>query len=220
MVIGSRQTLRDIPPIQIRFRGQTIHPVASTRNLGLIFDCHLTWDTHVDSLVQKCFGLLIALMHIRHHLPKNIIYDVVQCLVMSHVRYCISVYGNCSDKNHKKIQKIVNFCAKVVSGRRKFDHISDVLRGPGWLNSRQVANDHTLTLTHSILRKKQPTSLATLLQPNSSIHDRQTRQIDHIHLPRIRTEAGRRQFAYRAPSLHNTLPPNFAETRMGSLKKN
>ena len=44
-----------------------------------------------------------------------------------------------------------------------------------------------------------------LFSKNSSLRSRQTRQDDRFYLPRIRSEAGRRQFAYRAPQLYNKL---------------
>ena len=38
------------------------------RNLGVMFDKHLTWDTHVSALVKKCNGILIGLSHVRHQI--------------------------------------------------------------------------------------------------------------------------------------------------------
>ena len=135
MVFGSRQNLRSAPPIEVRFRGETICPVRTARNLGVIFDPCLSWDDHIAHVVRKCFGMLIGLSHIRQHLPPGVIPTIVHGLVLSHVRYCIAVFGNTSDANHRQLQRVINFCARVVAGKRKFDHISDVLSGPDWLTS-------------------------------------------------------------------------------------
>ena len=90
MVFGSRQNLRGVPTIEVRFRGETLHAENKVRNLGVIFDPVLSWDDHVTHVVHKCFGMLIGLSHIRHYLPENVIPTIVHGLVMSHVRYCIS----------------------------------------------------------------------------------------------------------------------------------
>ena len=137
MVFGSRQNLRSAPAIEVHFRGETLRPEYRARNLGVIFDPTLSWDAHVAHVVHKCFGMLIGLSHIRHYLPQNVIPTIVHGLILSHVRYCVTVYGNCSDKNHKQLQKIINFCARLVTGRRKYDHISDILNGPDWFTSKQ-----------------------------------------------------------------------------------
>ena len=47
-------------------------------------------------------------------------------LVISRVRYCLTVYGNGTQKNFDRLQKILNFAARVIFGRRKFDHVSDL----------------------------------------------------------------------------------------------
>ena len=140
--------------------------------------------------------------------------------VLSHARYCINVFGNCSDKNHRQLQKIINCCARVVTGRRKYDHISDVLNGPDWFTSKQLSNYHSLALAHRTLRCGEPSSLASLFSKNSSLRSRQTRHDDRFYLPRIRSEAGRRQFAYRAPQLYNKVPTRLTALGNDSFKRN
>ena len=139
---------------------------------------------------------------------------------MSHVRYCLTVYGNCSGKNHKQLQKIINFCAKVIAGRRKFDHISDILSGPNWLTSKELTDYHCLTLTHCIVRSEEPASLASLFRKVCSLRERPTRQDNRFYLPRIRSEAGRRRYAYRAPQLYNGVPERLTTLSAGAFKRN
>ena len=221
MVFGNRQNLRTIPALEVRFRGGTVRPERTVRNLGVMFDPTLSWDAHVAHVVNKCFGMLIGLCHVRHHLPQQVIPTIVQGLVLSHVRYCLTVFGNCSDKNHTQLQKIINFCARVVAGRRKYDHISDVLSGPDWFSSRQLSHYHCLTLVHRVLRRAEPASLASLFSRNSDLRTRQTRQDRCFYLPRIRSEAGRRQFAYRAPQLYyNSLPLELTSLKIDAFKGN
>ena len=220
MVFGSRQNLLNMPPVEVRFRGELLRPEPTVRNLGVIFDPCLSWDAHVAHVVRKCFGLLIGLSHIRHYLPHDVIPTIVHGLVLSHVRYCISSYGNTSDGNHKQLQRVINFCARVVAGRRKFDHISDVLSGPSWLTSKQLSDYHSLVLAQRTLRWEEPASLAALFSRNDEHRSRKTRRDGQFHLPRIRTETGRRQYAYRVPQLYNRLPVELTVRKIGSFKRN
>ena len=220
MVFGSRPNLRSVPTIEVRFRGETLRPERSVRNLGVIFDSTLSWDDHVAHVVRKCFGMLIALSHIRHYLPQRVIPTVVHGLVLSHVRYCITVFGNCTGKNHRQLQKIIHFCARIVAGRRKFDHISDILKGPDWFTSTQLSDYHTLSLAHRTLRWGEPAPIASIFIKSLNLRIRQTRQDESFYLPRIRSEAGRRQFAYRAPQLYNGLPVELTALKHDAFKKN
>ena len=219
MVFGSRQNLRGVPAMEVRFRGETIRLERVTRNLGVMFDPTLSWDAHVSHVVHKCFGMLIGLSHVRHYLPQNVIPTIVHGLVLSHVRYCITVFGNCSDKNHRQLQRIINFCARVVTGRRKYDHISDVLNGPDWFTSKQLSDYHLLALAHRILRSEEPTSLASRFSRCSGLRDRPTRQDDRLYHPvSVQKQVG--VSLLTEPQLYNGVPARLTTLSIGAFKKN
>ena len=217
--IGSRQNLRDLPEFSLKFRQTTLLPCSEAKNLGVTFDRSLTWDSHVSKLAQKCFGILTGISHIRHYLPPGTLPILVSALVLSHIRYCLSVYSNGSAKNLSTINKILNFAARVISGKKKFDHISSVRSNLGWLNPAAMAQVHTLSLFHKVRRNREPESLAVQLITNAEREDRvrSTRQDSLLCLPRIRgTAAGQRMFVYRAAAEYNALPREFADMS-GSL---
>ena len=86
MALGSRQNLHVLPDINVRFRNAILRPCKQVRNLGLVFDSSLTWDDHVATLARKCFGTLIGLSHVRHHLPDDTIVTIGNALVLSQIR--------------------------------------------------------------------------------------------------------------------------------------
>lgn len=208
IVIGSKQNLRTLPNISVSYRGTSLTPSNEVKNLGLIFDRHLSWDAHIKYLSRKCCGILVSLSHLRHFLPPQTLPDIVSALVISHIRYCLAVYGNGSAKNLASIQKILNFAARVISGRRKFDHVSDVRDALGWLDSSQLFHYHSISLLHKIITTGEPECIASQISTNrdNPAHARTTRQDHHLQLPAIRTEAGRRRFLYRVSQQYNKLP--------------
>ena len=106
----------------------------------------------------------------------------------------------------RKLQKIINFCARVVSGRRKFDHISDIVERLGWLNAKSLVQYHTACSLFKTLRTGAPAYVArTIGPPRNAVHSHATRRSAELSLPRIRTEAGRRRLCYRGVSLLNEL---------------
>ena len=168
---GSRQNCRGLDPVSIRFREDTIHEGPTVRNLGVIFDRHLTWDPHVSALVKKC------------------------------------------------LQKILNFALRAVSGRRKFDHISDVREELGWPTARQLYELHSLSFLHKIRCTGEPEALSSQRQVNSVLRSRTTRQDADLALPRVRTEAGRRRLLFNTVQSYNRLPPEIRNLPLGSFKR-
>ena len=51
---------------------------------------------------------------------------VVNALIFSHLNYCSSIYGKCSEKLQYEVQKCINFAAKVASNMKylKRDHVT------------------------------------------------------------------------------------------------
>ena len=206
ILFGSRQNCRGLDPISIRFREDMIREGPTVRNLGVVFDKHLTWDSHVSALLKKCNGILIGLSHVRHQIPSDLLPTLVNALVLSHVRYCLAVFGNGSEKNIQRLQKVLNFALRTVSGRRKFEHISDVredLGSVGWPSARQLYEQHSLNFLHKICCTGEPEALSSQLQVNSTLRSRSTRQDADLALPRVRTEAGRRRLLFSIVQLNS-----------------
>ena len=42
-------------------------------------------------------------------------------------RYCLPIYGSCTKRNLTRLQRVMNFGARVIAGRKKRDSVSDVL---------------------------------------------------------------------------------------------
>ena len=220
--IGSRQNLRNLPPFSVKFRKTAIHPCDEAKNLGLTFDRSLSWDSHVTNLSRKCSGVLTGVSHLRHYLPSNIIPILVSALVFSHVRYCLTVYGNGSSKNLTIVQKVINFAARVISGRRKFDHISDVRERLGWLDAPDLLDLQTMTILHKVRRHGEPESLAAQFCLNLELpgRERSTRQDNLLRLPGSRgSAAGKRRFSHRAASLYNALPAEYWALSVPAFKR-
>ena len=221
LLLGTRQNTRDLSPVSVRVGGGTVRESQCVKNLGVLFDRHLTWDAHVSDVVRKCVGLLIGLRHLRHYLPQRVMMTVVQGLVMSRVRYCLAVYGNGSAANHARLMKMVNFAVRVVAGLRKFDHVSHVRDRLGLRTPRQMCDSRTAIVAHNAHVLREPEELANLFCTfaDARVGDRATRQDRYLRPPSTRTAAGQRSFAYRATSLLNAVPDDVMRLEPAAFKR-
>ena len=202
IVLGTKQMLKDLPPVSIRLAGTTVNESTTVKNLGIVMDRTLSFHNHVSNVVSKSTGVLLALTHVRHVLPKPAVKPIVTSLVMSMVRYCLSVYGTCGATEQRRLQKVINFCARVISGRRKRDHISDVLAEMKWLSAEHLIQYHRICSIRRIVTTGHPSAIAETLVTQVN-HGHDTRNASRLRLPRIRTEAGRRQLLYSGVDAYN-----------------
>ena len=121
--------LRKIPDdIHVTLLGKQIYPVSSAKDLGITIDASLTYDEHVTNIVPSCTSSLCQINRIKYILDRQTIIAVIKALVFSKLFYCSSVWANSSKRNLEKLQRVQNFAARIITGTKKNEHISPVLR--------------------------------------------------------------------------------------------
>ena len=214
LLLGTRQNTRNLSPVSQRVGGEAVQECPTVKNLGVLFDRHLSWDAHVSAVVRHCTGLLIGLRHLRHFLPQHVMRTVVEGLVISRVRYCISVYGNCSAVNSARLLKIINFATRVITGLKKYDHVSRARDDLRLLPADQMFRVAAASVAHGAIVHGEPSSIASLFVTNArsrSSGDRTTRNDRRLRPPAMRTAAGQRAFSYQAAALLNQLPATLMD---------
>ena len=58
---------------------------------------------------------------------------LVTALVLPRIGYCLSEYGNGTQKDLNRLLQILNFAVRVIFGKRKFDHVSDLREQLRWM---------------------------------------------------------------------------------------
>ena len=204
LVLGTHAMLRTLPPVTLRFCDTVIHDSRVVKNLGVHLDRHLSFETHVDHMTRKCTGILIALSHARHVIPRETLKSIVEALALSIVRYCLSVYGSCGTTQLHRVQKIVNFCVRVVTGKRRHEHVTSFREQLRWLDATQLVTYHTVCALERIMVTCQPEAIfGTIGAQARQRHDHETRRANMYTLPAIRTESGRRRLCYRGVTMLN-----------------
>ena len=141
----------------------------------------------------------MALTHARHVIPKKTLKSIAEALVLSVIRYCSSVCGSCCATQLRRVQKVENFCVRVVTGKRRFEQLK-------WLSAEQLITYHTVCAVERVIVSGRPESIYDSIGPRAcQRHDHDTRRSSLFTLPSIRSEAGRRRLCYRGVSLVNNL---------------
>ena len=76
-------------------------------------------STHVTNVVKKCNRILITLYKFRHYFSSEVLKIIVQAYVFPHITYCLSVWGGAAKGQLYKIQKVINFSVRIVTGTKK-----------------------------------------------------------------------------------------------------
>ena len=86
--------------------------------------------------------MLLSLNHAKHVLLRTTIKNLIVALVFPTVCYCMSVFGICGQTGKRRMLRVINFAAHVLSERSIYDHTADVLCDVRCLTAEQVVTNH------------------------------------------------------------------------------
>ena len=211
--IGTRALISRIPDeTTIRSGDATIRSSTTVKNLGLHFDRHMLFDAHITEISKKVSGILLYINRIQDQLSKEARLIAVQTLALSHLNYCLTIWGSTTATQLKKVQKLQNFAAKVaVGGASKFDHVTPILNELQWLTVTQKCTFDYCLIVFKALRNQLPAWLLSFPEVND-INATNTRQRNLLYVPRTLTDSGTRALTVRGPILWNKLPTNIKDS--------
>ena len=103
------------------------------------------------------------------------------------------MWATTSKKNIAKLQTGQNFSARIVTGARKYDHITPVPQQLKWLPVSYTLRYKDAVMAFKFLKGLAPPYLArrfTARAQTGQTHDRVTRQMDELDIPFHRIAAG------------------------------
>ena len=140
LISSTPQNLKKASNFYLNLPGHVLKPSSQVKMLGVTIDPSLSWEKHISNVVKKCNAVLISLYKIRHHLTADVLKLLIQCHVFPHIIYCLSVWGGAVGCHLKRVQKVINFAARIISGAKHRDHISPVLLALGWPKNNRFSH--------------------------------------------------------------------------------
>ena len=208
--LGTRQQLDKNLPQTLTLRNGTVLQFSTVvNNLGVLLDSQLTMADHTAAVTRSGFFQLRQLRSVRQSLTPAATKTLIHAFVSSRIDYCNQLFVGVSARLLDKLQSLQNAAARLVTGTRKFDRITPVLRELHWLPVRQRLKFKTAVLVFKCLRGLAPAYLADYCQPTTVTAGRSRLRSANTHqlaIPRTNTGYGDRSFAVSGPSVWNSLP--------------
>jgi len=210
VVLGSRPLVRKFEGLHLSLLGKELTPAKSAKDLGVILDPNLTYEDHTTKTVSTCMSGLGQINRVKHVLDMDTLTIVVNCVVFSKLFYCSYVWINTTESNLDKVQKVQNFACRIISGVKKFDYITPVLRVMQWLPIRQQLYYRNAVIAFNCVTGCAPDnsdSLTDQFIKRSDVSTRTTRSSKKLQIPFLKSATGKRSLYYRTVRIWNALDP-------------
>ncbi|XP_072769508.1 uncharacterized protein [Nerophis lumbriciformis] len=207
LIIGPARHRHLFNNTTLTFDNQTITQGDSVKNLGIIFDPALSFESHIKSVTKTAFFHLRNIAKIRSILSTSDAEIIIHAFVTSRLNYCNVLFSGLPKSSIKRLQLVQNAAARLLTRTRKFDHITPILAHLHWLPVHLRCDFKVLLLTYKILHGLAPSYLADCILPYVPARNLRSKNSALLVIPRAQKKsAGYRVFSIRAPVLWNALP--------------
>lgn len=199
IVIGRKQTNTDGMG-NVVLGDNTIEYVDKAKNLGIMFNKTLTWETHLNLTIGRIYGILRSLWSTHSFLPVAVRKMIAKSIIMPHLLYGAEIYCNSDSIISRRLNVVFNNITRYVYGLRKYDRVSTYSFELYGMSFDNLLKFRTLIMLHKIVNNRQPLHLFQRLNFTQSARNNMIIPIRHNFL------LSERQFFINSVSLWNSLP--------------
>ena len=211
MLFGTPQQLLKLNDVCLSISSDiSITPASSVKNLGVVFDKHLSFHEHITKISQACFFHIRDLRRIRPYLTQETAATIGAALVQSKLDYCNSLFLNLPGCEIDRLQFVQNSLARAICRRSKYTHVTPILKSLHWLKAKERIVYKTVSLTYKSLVTPGKSYMSHLIKVKQPASTRSSKLIT-LERPSIpsRCKLSNRSFQHAAPQIWNSLPATF-----------
>ena len=208
LLLGTAKNLKNVSIVSVKVGNCEIERSDSVRNIGAIFDTHLKMEQQVSQTCKSAWHRLHQIGKIRPYLSAEETKSVIHAYVTSKLDQNNSLLLGIPDTQTSRMQKVQNAAAKMIFRKKKYDHVTPLLKDLHWLPIQQRISFKVLLLVYKALNDSAPSYLTqtlNLYQPRANLRSAKDSLSLVIPATKLKTY-GDRAFSVGGPLLWNDLP--------------
>lgn len=175
----------------------------SAKMLGFFIDSKLSWEVHINIVIQRINMALRSLYSSNLYLNLNIKFKIAHALIMPIMNYGIEVFSGCSSTLINKLKVAFNNVVRFVFSLKRSEHVSSFAQSFLKTSFYDFLNNRCLFFLYKILFFKIPSYLYNRF--SFSISSRSSVLIIPAHSSSYMSNS----FQIRSARLWNALPRNM-----------
>ena len=190
----------------IKIRNCNIECVSSIRFLGVVLDCNLKFDKHVNNISVKISKSLGILSKVNKVLPRNILTMIHHSIVHPYFMYAIESWYCSPDYVRAKLVKMHKRAVRIVTGSHYLEHTEQLYKMLGFLTIPNLFKLKISIYMHKTLYTPSfNPDLLNYVNAHTDRHSHGTRNVSLITLPRYNTSKSKSCIFYVASKQWNDI---------------
>ena len=218
VLAGPRRDCSDYPSLSMG--NENIVKSELVTLLGVELDDRFTLKSHIRNIAKSCFFKLRNMYKIRKCITEDAAKIMVNSMITSKLDYCNAILYGLPNCDLDKLYSVQKLAARLITGIRKYDHITPLLKQLHWLPVKRRIEYKIVLLVFKCLQGTAPEYLSELLERRGNKGTRADNK-NLLVVPRIKkVTQGGRSFRRSAPILWNNLPDSLRlESNFSIFKK-
>ena len=155
---------------------------ADVKSLGVKLDCELKMNKMVSQCITTCYLNLKKWQTIRNSLDQEMKLTLVNSSILSRLDYCNVLLTNSSTALIKKLQKVLNACARFIFNLPMSRSATPYLKKCHILPIKQRIKYKSCVLMYQIINNLAPDYLSSMAYPDIGNRDNLRSGIDCLHM--------------------------------------
>ncbi len=127
LIIGPKNPTCNNLEHYLTLDGCSVNYFSSVRNLGVLFDSNLSFESYISSICKTKFFHLKNISKLRPMLSTSNADMLIHAFMTSRLDYCNILLGGCSAHLINKLQMGQNAAARVLTRIRKYESVNTAL---------------------------------------------------------------------------------------------
>jgi hypothetical protein len=214
-IAGTAQTLAKLPPLELKLGNTTIQPSDKIRNLGIIFDSHMSMSLQVNSLISSINYQLRNIRRISKYLDTDTKHKVVRSLILSRLDYGNALLYGASAKDLDRLQSLQHKAVKLIFSASRRDSPSPLMHNLHWLPVRERILFKICLYVYKCMHNKGPQYLSQDIiqkqKPSTGPLTRSANDSTLLVVQYAKNRIGDKSYTIAGPNLWNKLPRHIRE---------
>ena len=207
--------------LNILIRGQYLPESKNVNYLGIIFDCNLSWKTHVHELTKKLARGIGVLSKLRHFVHVQALIQVYYSVIFPYLTYGLTIWGHTYESNLKPLVTLQKKAVRIITFSGFREHTSPLFKQLNLLKFTDIVYLKTAMFLHDYFNGKLPEIFDNFFSEISNIHQYNTRLASRstYSLPQIRTNYGKYNIKYKGPQIWNDIDESIKTLSLFDFKR-
>ena len=164
----------------LELNGEKIERVETFKFLGIHFHQHLAWKTHMTEILSKIQRNLAIVRKIACFLDRHSLLQLYHSLIMSHIRYGITVWHHGHVALRKKIQACANKFLRLIFYLKPKDSVRSIMKENNLMSVNQIYHLEVSKIMQRVVLEVAPKPITLLFENEVRTHSTRTRSASHF----------------------------------------